>query len=489
MSHPVNSSRNKIGIKDSAAYAFGDAGNLLTLTFVSAYLKVFYSDVLALSMTEISLLFLLTRLWDCVNDPLWGLAVARIPAGKNGKYRQYINKVAFPLALAAAFCFFDFTKLTGSHTVVLALAYLSYTVYGMLYTGMNIPYGSLASVITDDPHGRNLLSTFRSIGGGIGGGIVSIVAPLVVYTKVEKTDEAGRILYDESGAALMNDAASGSGMLVFGAVCAGLSVIFYLLCWKGTKERIAHPPQEKRGLGGTYSALFRSRPFVVLAVTGFFISGQLQFNTFNQYLYKNYFENTKLSLLGTLATYVPMAVMIIFMPKLSDRFGKKELCTVGTALSAGAAILTAVVRPGRDQWLYFMIMLFIIGLGYSFVSITNWAVVTDVIDYQQYKTGRRDESAIYAVYTFSRKLGQTAADTGGALLLEKAGYNANNADMGYVPGVGDKLVKICTIIPAVIYTAVLLLYAVGYPLNKKRLGPVYEFVHRANAGAENNAEA
>ena len=457
------STNNKIGLKDGLFYAFGDAGNLLVLTFVSMYLKVFYSDVLAISPGQISMLLLLTRLWDCVNDPLWGLAVARIPAGPTGKYRRYINKVAFPLALSAAVCFFDFSKLVSSQTAILATAYISYTLFGMLYTAMNIPYGSLASVITDDPHGRNLLSTFRSVGGGLGGGIVSLIAPLVVYR---------------------NNVTSASGMVGFGAACAALAVIFYLLCHKGTKERIRHPEQEQKGLISTYSALFRSRAFVALAISGFFISGQLQFNSFNQYLYKNYFENTSLSLLGTLATYVPMAALIAFMPKLSERFGKKELCAVGTALSAAASILVAVVRPGRGQWLYYMIILFIIGLGYSFVSITNWAVVTDVIDYQQYKTGRRDESAIYAVYTFSRKLGQTAADAGGSLLLGWAGYSAEIADLGYVAGVGDRLMTICTVVPAVIYSAVFVILAFLYPLGKKQLVPIYQYIRRSNAGTD-----
>ncbi len=480
---------NSVGFIDGLSYACGDAGNLLVLTLVSSYLKVFYTDVLEIDPVQISALFLITRLWDCVNDPLWGYLVTRIKPKKDGKYRPYISRVAFPLALSAVFCFLDFTKFVSSGTVVLALSYLSYICFGMLYTMMNIPYGSLASVITDDPHGRNLLSTFRSVGGGLGGGIISLIGPMVIYTKVHKADPVtGQLLYLDNGEPEIVDATSAKGVLVFAVIAASLSFVFYLLCYKGTKERVPHfEAAEQTGIFRTYGALFR-RPFIALAVTGFFISGQLQFNSFNQYLYKNYFENTNLSILGTLATYVPMAAMLVFMPKLSDRFGKKEICTVGTALSAAAAILVAVVRPGRGQWLYFMIMLFVIGFGYSFVSITNWAVVTDVIDYQQFVTKRRDESAIYAVYTFSRKLGQTVADTFGMLLIKWAGYTAANAGSGYVPGVGEKLLTVCTLIPAVVYTAVFLLYAFVYPLSKKKLEPVYEYVHSVNASAEGAAD-
>ncbi len=87
-------------------------------------------------------------------------------------------------------------------------------------------------------------------------------------------------------------------------------------------------------------------------------------------------------------------------------------------------------------------MLFIIGFGYSFVSITNWAVVADVIDYQEYKTGIKNESAVYAVYTFCRKLGQTAADYGGLMLLGKVGYDVQlMSNAGYVDGVSEGILQ------------------------------------------------
>ena len=132
-----------------------------------------------------------------------------------------------------------------------------------------------------------------------------------------------------------------------------------------------------------------------------------------------------------------------------------------------------------------MLFLFIIGFGYSFVSITNWAVVADVIDYQEYKTGLRNESAIYAVYTFCRKLGQTAADVGGMRLLSAvAGYNGRTmADKGYIEGVGEGILFVCTIIPAIVYTLVFVLMQFAYPLNKANLEPVYEYVHNARLKA------
>jgi len=446
-------------MKEAVGYMFGDAGNLFVLTFVSTFLKIFYTDVLKIDPAQIAVLFLVTRLWDAVSDPAFGIFFAKRKPGKNGKYLPYIKWVSFPLGLSTVLCFLNYRGAVENGTLILALAYITYIIFGALYTGVNIPYGSLASVITDDPAGRTLLSTFRSIGGGIGGGIVLIAAPMVVYTKQDGYDVT-----------------SASGMLLFAVLMAGFSIVFYLLCYKGTKERVPSEENPNVDMKRTYLGLIKSRPFIAIALSGILVSGQLQFASYNQYLYKNFFENKDLAIIGTLANYLPMAIMILFVPKLVARFGKKELCGAGALLSAVAAIAVAIIQPGRDQAALFMFFLLVIGTGYSFVSITVWAVVADVIDYQEMKTGERGESAIYAVYTFSRKVGQTLADTGGMLLIKWAGYNDVNANLGYVPGVGERLMILCTVIPAVVYSLVFVFMQFLYPLSKENLKPVYQFM-------------
>lgn len=468
---------NKIGLKDGISYMIGDAGNMFVLTYVSSFLKIFLTDVLKISTKKVGNLFLFTRLWDAINDPLWGAIVAKRKPGKNGKYRRYLLTVSVPLAISEVLCFVAFDRFTNSQAILLAIAYATYIAFGMLYTGMNVPFGSLASVITDDPDGRTLLSTFRAIGSGVGGAAPLLLAPFIIYIKVD----------DGNGGTY--DVANGSRMLLFAVIMAVFSAVAYIICYTMTKERVPSEATPHVDLKKTYGSMIKSRPFVVLALTGILISGQLQFSSLNQYLYKNYFCNARLSTVGTVAQYLPVAIMIFLVPKLSKRFGKKELCQIGSFFSAAAAIATYLIKPGRDQTKLFMILLFVIGFGYSFVSITNWAVVADVIDYQQYRTHEKSESAIYAVYTFCRKLGQTAADYGGLTLLAMVGYDGKEmADAGYVPGVSEGILKVCTLIPAVVYTLIFLLYKFGYPLTKERLEPVYAYVRQANSEAAQEAD-
>lgn len=485
----VNEHPNKIGIKEATGYTIGEAGNMFNLTYISNYLKLFMTDVLKISPARTGLMFIITRLWDCINDPIWGAMVAKRPPSKDGKFRPYLKWVAFPLGIATILCFLPYHQFTQNQTLLLIICYITYIFYGMMYTGMNIPFGSLASVITDDPKGRTLLSTFRSIGSGVGGGVVTLIAPLVIYSATGAIDQT-------TNKAIK--VADGTKMFCFALAMGIFSIIFYLGGYKTTKERVPSEAEPKIDYKKTYLGLAKSRPFVTVALAGMLISGQLQFGSFNTYLYKNYFTNTNLSILGTVCNYLPTVILMFFLPKLVAKYGKKELCGTASIVSAIAAVLLAflannqgfinMINPetGIFPWWLFMLALLLIGFGYTFVSLTCWAVVMDVIDYQEYTTGIRNESAVYAVYTFSRKLGQTLADASGLFLLQWAKYNSDTAGNGFIVenDTSKKIMFICTVIPAIVYTGVWLLMRFGYPLTKERLEPIYDFVRQKREAAQ-----
>lgn len=496
---PVNDHPNKIGIKEAAGYTVAEAGNMFNLTYISSYLKMFMTDVLKIQPMTAGLMFIITRLWDCINDPIWGAMVAKKAPQKDGKFRPYLKWVSIPLGIATILCFAPYNRLTTNTTILLVICYITYIFYGMMYTGMNIPFGSLASVITDDPNGRNLLSTFRSIGSGIGGAVVSLIAPFVIYTAIPKLDDTGKVMYDKvTGEMLTTDVADGNKMFIFALIMGILSIVFYLVGYKKTKERVPSEPEPKMDFKKTYLGLLKSRPFVTVALAGVLISGQLQFNSFNTYLYKNYFENTSLGVVGTICNYLPMVCLVLFTPKLSAKYGKKELCgrfsiiaaitSVALAIFANNPTVINMINPEKGifpAWL-FMAALLLIGFGYTFVSLTCWAVVMDVIDYQEYKTGERNESAVYAVYTFSRKFGQTIADGLGLFLLQWAKYNPDKNIDGFITenNTSNKIMFICTIIPAIVYTGVWILMRFGYPLTKQKLEPIYAFIREKREAAE-----
>ena len=502
---PASATRhpNAISVVEALGYSFGDLGNLLNLTFISTYLKLFYTDCLLPGRgvsdiqigRDLTLLFLFVRLWDAVNDPLWGLLVdRRRPSLKYGKFRPYTRSVAFPLAISVVLCFLNVQTLNLPYWVLLAFAYVTYIFYGMMYTGMNIPYGSLATAITDDPEGRTLLSTTRSIGGGIGGAAVTLVAQKLIYDN--KT--------------VLNPKKT----FIAAIVLAACALAAYLTCFATTKERVKYSQnKEKLDLKLTYGSLFKSRPFITVALAGMMISGLLQYQSFNQYLTKNYFANSDLSILITISTYLPMVLLILFMPKIAKKFGKKEITTFGLALATVSSLVLSLIGPSETQptnTIPFILCNFGIGTGYSFLSILTWAIVGDVIDYQEWKTGIKNESAIYAVYTFARKMGQTIADSGGLTLLYRyAGYNPSDLFIteiviengkavvrhtpnpeysGFIPVVGPKIYKMVSrgMLAAYGLTFVLFLF---YPLNKKKLAEMQEQLEVSRAERLKKIEA
>ncbi|MCD7775321.1 MAG: glycoside-pentoside-hexuronide (GPH):cation symporter [Clostridiales bacterium] len=474
---PAKKHPNAIGVGEAFGYMFGDMGNLFVLTFVSTYLKVFYTDCLlpghgadaSKISTDLTVLFLVIRLWDAVNDPVWGLLIDTRKPSKNGKFRPYLKVLAVPMAIAMSLCFLNIQNVVSSYALLLAFAYITYCIYGMVYTAVNIPYGSLASAITDDPNGRTLLSTFRSIGGGIGGGAVTLVVQGLVY---------------DNGTTL-------NPQKTFVAACtlSALAIAAYLTCYKTTKERVHYSTEKKKlNIKLTYGSLFKSRPFITMTVAGMLISGLLQFTSFNQYLTKNYFGNSNLSILLTMSTYAPMVALILFVPKLAARFGKKELCESGLGLATVSSIVLCFIGPSEylqaHPWPYVVIN-FAVGAGYCFLSILTWALVTDVIDYQENVTGVKNESAIYAVYTFARKFGQTLADAGGLQLLYKyAKYDPESTtEVGYIPGVGDKIYKMVTRVMVIAYGVTFLMFII-YPLDKKRLDKLHAELMEKRAETE-----
>lgn len=221
-----------IKFKDKLGYALGDMGGILSFSLVSSYLTMFYTDILGISAASITILMLVARIWDAVNDPMWGSFIDSRKPTKHGRFRPYILCASFPLAVGA---FLMFYKIPGlSNNQYLIYAYITYIFYGMMYTGVNIPYGSLASAITDDEIERSSLSMWRSVGAGIGGLPAQILMPLIVYTTVINSDGSSSKVLDGTKLSLC-----------VGAISI-LTIILFIIHFKLTKERIQLPPTQKQ---------------------------------------------------------------------------------------------------------------------------------------------------------------------------------------------------------------------------------------------------
>ena len=463
-----------IKLKDKVGYALGDAGGLLTFSLIGSFLTVFYTDTLRIPLGQITVLMLVARVWDAINDPMWGAFIDSRKPTKWGRFRPYIFWFSIPMAFAAGLMFtkFDFIP----QTKYIVYAYITYIFYGMMYTAVNIPYGSLASVITDDELERSSLSMWRSIGAGVGGLPGQILLPMFVYSVAR--DASGNEITDAAGNVVKE--LNGTTLSIAVIALSALSVLIYFLNFKLTKERIAPPAKnkdEKYNLFKTIKDLGSNMPFIILCIVSMLlIAFQMYYQTAFNYLFKDYYAKPGLYAIVTVCTYGPMAIFLPFMGKLITKFGKKELCAAGLGFAAVVNALLFVLRGtalAHNPYV-FLAFTFFSGMGQTFLVLEVWALVMDVIDYHELRTHRREEGTSYSLYSFTRKLGQTLAGAGVPLLLKTIGYDTDRVGLGQSKEVLDKLYDISTLVPAITLGVMCVLLAFCYSLSKKKLAVVHE---------------
>lgn len=454
-----------IGLKDKVGYALGDAAGVMTFAIIGSFLQMFYTNVLVIDPNKVMTLFIVARLWDAFNDPIWGAFVDKRGSGKNGKFRPYLRWFSGPLAV---FGILMFVKIPGlSETQYLIFAYITYIGYGMLYTVVTIPYGSMASVITTDLRERSALSMYRSVGAGLGGLPAQILLPLFVYKTVEETVVSA----DGTQSIKTSQILEGNKLLIGVIILAVLSIVVYQLCYKMTTERVVSNPSvsDKVNVKKTVKTLLKNRPFIAICIASMLLIATQQFTqTAYNYLFLDYFQKPKLYALVTVFTYLPMALLLPFLQKIVMRFGKKEVCAAGMFLSFAANLALWLINT--ESVVVFFALCFVAGLGMTFLVLEVWALVTDVIDYQEMLSGQRDEGTSYAFVSFMRKLGQTLAGILGTKILVFSGYDPANVTVEAT----RKLYSTSTIVPAVLCLIMALSLGVLYPLTKKRLLQMHE---------------
>ncbi|GAA4848994.1 MFS transporter [Paenibacillus vulneris] len=422
---PTNQMR-KFGIRDKIGYMFGDIGNDLFFGLISGYLMLFYTDVYGLSAGAAGMILLVARVLDALFDVAWGTYVDSKPAGKRGKFRPYLLYCALPVTLLGVLTFTHIPVSSDSLLKVLVAA-APYILWGLAYSTINIPYGSLASVMTSDPIERTGLSTFRTLGALLANVFIMAAAPSIVFG-AGKTPTA-------------------SGFFLVAVICAVLAIGFYLGAYDFTTERIkaAQPVQEKVQLIRTIKGLLHNRPLLRLMLASFgMLASMLVSQAITPYLFKDYFHSPGLisasGLIGFGASFVAMPVI----SPLVKRLGKKETASVGLAITFIVSALMYVM-PITNAYMY-MALNCISNFGLAFMNILIWAMVADCIDYQEKLTGKREEGTVYSIYSLVRKIGQAVAGGIGGLALVLVGYNSGVQTQTAEVAMGIK--NMITLIPA-----------------------------------------
>lgn len=439
------------GIRDKLGYMFGDFGNDFTFIFASTYLMVFYTKVLGISGAAVGTLFLAARVVDAFTDVSMGRLVDQMRPARDGRFRPWIRRMCIPVAVASTLMYLYAVRdwPYGAKMTYVVITYLLWSSF--CYTAINIPYGSMASVISPEAGDRASLSTFRSVGASLASLVIGILVPLYIY----QTDALGnQVVIPER--------------FTITAVVLGIgAVVCYVLCYVMCEERVAFETKEERkqeSVGAMLLGLGRNRPLLALVCAALaLLLATMLGQTMNNYLFLDYFRNAKaISILN----FISVATMLLtapFMARLSTRFGKKEVGSAGMLLAGVVYVVLFFLRIKSIA--AFLVLIFIGTVGIGLFNMIIWAFITDIIDYQEVVTGKREDGTVYAVYSFARKLGQALAGGLGGYALTAIGYISEAPVQ--TAEVSERIYTVSTLIPGVCYLVVFLIMQFWYPLNKQ----------------------
>ena len=440
------------GARDKIGYMLGNVANDFTFIFASLYLQVFYTDVLGINAGLVGTMFLISRIVDAFTDTAMGRICDKTKATKNGKFRPWLLRACGPVALAS-FLMYQAWAVNLSMSLRIVYMFVTYLLWGSIcYTCINIPYGSMASVMSDEPDDRASLSTFRGVGSMIPQILVGVVVPMFLYTTLP------------DGTKVANASMFPTIALVMSIAAAACYIICYFLC----TERIKLTGESRSvSFADTLRALAGNRALIGISLVFIcYLGAQMLNQTINNYIFKDYFGDTMGLSVMNAAGFAPALLLAPCAVPLARKFGKKELGIFASVLGTVAFGALFLMRT-TNMWLYTIVN--IVGLlGFGLFNLIIWAFVSDVIDDQEVRTGSRDDGTIYAVCSFARKVGQAIASALGGWSLGWIGYVEGSLS-GQTEAVKNGIYNIATLVPMILYLAVGICLIVIYPLSKKKV--------------------
>lgn len=449
---------------DKLGYTLGDLGCCCTEQFRAMYLSVFYTLILKVDPVHIGILMLITKIWDAINDPIIGAIVDSRKATKGGKFIPWIRAFSFPMAVMCILGFINVSNM--AYGLRLIYMFVTYVLYEALYTCVNVPFGTLSSVMTDEVKHRTALSRYRSMGGTIFMTVIVFVGPMFLY--VDNQPVAGRFLML---AAIFS---------LIGLLCLQITCV-----WCKERVVVAERPQgQKLNYIKVIKEIAKNKALVgVMLFSLIGMIGASIVNGLNTYLYKDYFGNVKIQAIsGMLSVLYAIIVFAITQP-LANKLGKKEWCCYGAGFAAAVFAVLFVV-PLKNA-IVFIIINGICYLGASGMQVLVWAMVNDAIDYHELRTGERNEGIVYSSYSFVRKLATAVSSSLSSFALAAIGYDVQAAVQ--TEAVTNAIWKGYTLIYVLGYGLAVLALALLYPLGKKQTAQMLEELkarRAANAAAK-----
>jgi len=459
----------KFGIRDSVAYAAGDLGCNMSFALKST-MSIFWTQFMGMDLWY-ALLLIVVQVWDAINDPLIGSIIdADKHNYKRNKFLTYIWAGSIGLIVGGACCFLPFPNAPVWAKAIIFIA--GYVVWDAFYTVANVPYGSLLSLISNDVKDRASLSAWRSIGSIFGNMLPMVILPFIIYDK--------------------DNNLIGNRVFLAALIMGGLGFICFQFMIKNTEIRVdtnvsVGEEAPKFNVLKAFVNFMKNRPAVgaTIAAMGMFI-GMQGAATAVTVIFQSYYNNVKISGVVQLFAMIPIVVFTPLARSAVAKFGKKELATFGSIVSVVSGLGLFIVLPENtnlDLIIYIVSQLFF-SLGLGIYSTVSWAMMGDAIDYNEWKTGKREEGTVYSLHSFFRKLAQGIGPSLVLIIMVAFGYvGADEGNQAWNVAVNMRYIVASTYIFSALLQFIGL--ALVYNLDKKTLARMNDELGRTQTNTEN----
>ena len=396
-------------LSEKIGYALGDAAaGGITWKVMSIAFPFFFTNVFGLTVADAAALMLVARLFDVITDPMMG-AIADRTQSRWGTYRPWLIFGAIPLGVVFALLLYTPDLGPAGKRVY---AYALYLLMMVVYTAVNVPYGSLLGVMTDDDNEKNQFSSFRMVGAYAMGFIMLFTFPYLQ-----------RLVGGEPK----------HQYAVLGAVLGAAAALGTLACGLLTKERLKPVRAEKFSFK-PFADLFRNKPWIYLTLIG------ICTNFFNGFRYAvaaylmEYCLHGDVTVSGLVINYTVFmmfgeATCMVFgglSPWFTKKVGsKKKAFAWAAAICAVSSILFFFI-PMNPAWIWVMVANVIVtSIGIGFYSPLLWSMYADVADYATEQNGTSSTGLIFSSGTMAQKFGSAISGALVAMFLGLAGFISN----------------------------------------------------------------
>ena len=441
----------RLGGKEVAGYTSIDFAMNLVFQCIGLYISYFYTDIFGLKASHVAMLFLVSRFWDLVNDPMMGTICERL-SPKRGKYWVYVMWGSIPFGVVAIL---TYSTPGFSYNMKLIWAAITYNLLNMLYTFIIQPYASAASIMTNDPDERTRMQSIRMTLAQAGGVVCAVLLPNL------------------SGF-LTRYMTLAQGYMVTTAIMAVVMVA--ILQWGSHQivERI--PPQpidpdNKAGIRDIFTTIRLGPVFVMLLLfLGVYTISQIQ-STMGPYYMKYYADSENMISWFSMILMLASVIGVPSVPYLTKKIKKKPTVILGLALCGIGSLIIYLMPQGSGSLGGMMAGRAVVGLGYGILMGILWSIVTDPIEYSNWKTGHAYGAITLTLVGLGLKFAMVIGGSLPNAVLSAAGYVANKTQSAEVI---TAIRNLTALLPFVVALATIVVFAVFYKLDEEKISQIQQ---------------